>query len=284
MRRVASDVKIEARAAGPWLVETAGRRFAVPADLGRRLRDGGDPEGILPLLATAPRRRGRGPALRVTLLPASCVRALAARLAPGLGDVGLVVLAAVGALLYVAASLSGPTAHVHAFAWPEAVAAVLLAGVCHELGHAGALSRGGGRPGAIGVGVLLVLPVLWCDVTEVAVLPRRARLRVDAAGVCCHLPVGGAMACVGVFWGRPAMTAAGAAVLAAVVWSLLPLLRTDGYWLLCDALGLRSLGAPAPAGAPRALRWTLAAWRTSRIVVVVAGIGVLASRLLAAWR
>src|SRR3954447_26581072 len=60
------------------------------------------------------------------------------------------------------------------------VLAVLSAGA-HELGHAAACRAGGGTPGGMGMGLYLVWPAFYTDVTDAYRLPRRSRLRVDLA-------------------------------------------------------------------------------------------------------
>ena len=46
------------------------------------------------------------------------------------------------------------------------------------------------------------------------------------------------------FW-TSALLVAGSSVLLAVTWSMFPFVRSDGYWSLCDLLGLASLDRPA---------------------------------------
>jgi len=280
----ADAVDLEARPDGRWLLRRGGRRFLLPADLARRLRDGDDPDRLDELLDAAPRpRRAR---LRATLLPARVVRPLADALAPATAGPALAASTASGLLLCALglASFAGgrPAAPV---AWPQAVlavTAVVLAAVVHELGHAAALHRGGARPGAIGAGLVWLVPVLWCDVTEAALLPRRDRLRVDAAGVALQLPLGGLLLCAGRAWQRPELLGAGGAILTAVAWNALPFARTDAYWLLCDALGVPSLSRALPAGAPTRVRRIRRCWRLGR-VLFAAGLAAAAVARAVAW-
>src|SRR3954451_16670700 len=53
----------------------------------------------------------------------------------------------------------------------------------HEFGHAAALRRGGGTPGAMGAGVYLVWPAFFTDVTDSYRLGRAGRLRTDLGGL-----------------------------------------------------------------------------------------------------
>jgi hypothetical protein len=60
--------------------------------------------------------------------------------------------------------------------------------------------------------------------------------------------------------------------LAAVTWNVIPLLRTDGHWLLLDLLGLSDLDAPPPPAWP---------WRRARMAGLVLWRVVTAATLLA---
>ncbi len=255
-----------------WLLRDGGRCYALPASLGRRLRDGEAVPGLEAALAeTTEATAGRSLWIALPLLPARTVAALASILAPAASWVGLAAAAVAGAI-GCAWTWGTPVAGVR---WPIVVAALLAAGLVHELGHAAALVRGGGRPGAVGVGALFVFPVLFCDVTAAALLSRADRARVDVAGVAWHLAVGGALAVAGRGLDLPGLTLASWGVLAAATWSALPFLRTDGYWLLCDLLGLEALESPAPDGAGLGLRYMLAMWRVGSLVFL----GVIAAAL-----
>ena len=281
---MAAAADLEARPDGRWLLRRGGRRFLLPADLARRLRDGDDPDRLGELLDASPRpRRAR---LHATLLPARVVRPLADALAPATAWPALAASAASGLLLCaVGLATSAGSRPSAPAAWPQvllAVTAVVLASAVHELGHAAALHRGGGRAGAIGAGLVWVVPVLWCDVTEVSLLPRCDRLRVDAAGVALQLPLGGALLCAGLAWQRAELLGAGGAILTAVAWNALPFARTDAYWLLCDALGVPSLARALPAGAPTRVRRIRAWWRVGR-VLFAAGLAAAVVVRIVAW-
>ncbi|MBK6899630.1 MAG: hypothetical protein IPH09_10290 [bacterium] len=275
---------LEARPDGRWLLRRGGRRFLLPADLARRLRDGGDPDDLCGLLDAASRRRR--PRLRATLLPARVVQTLADRLAPAAGWPALTAFAAAGLVLCcLAVALPVQAGEAAPRYWPQALiaaATVVLAAVVHELGHAAALHRGGGRAGAIGAGLQWVVPVLWCDVTEAALLARSDRLRVDVAGVAAQLPLGGSLLCAGRVWSRPELSWAGGAIVTAIVWNALPFARTDAYWLLCDVLGVPSLSRVFPAEAPRRVRRLRAWWQAGRCLFV-AGLAAAAVAKVVAW-
>jgi putative peptide zinc metalloprotease protein len=118
------------------------------------------------------------------------------------------------------------------------VGLVLVASLAHELGHASALRRGGGRVGSIGIGVYLFFPVFYTDVSDSYRLGRRARVRTDLGGFYFHLLV--TLVATGLY----ALT--GAAPFAVLVLLIdfdivrqsLPFIRFDGYWALADLTGV----------------------------------------------
>jgi putative peptide zinc metalloprotease protein len=125
---------------------------------------------------------------------------------------------------------------------PEMLIAVLglvvAATVFHEFGHASACRYGGARPGVMGVGVYLVWPALYCDVTDAYRLDRAGRLRTDLGGVYFNgifaLLAGGAYFATG----EEALLFAAFLQHVIVLQQLLPLLRFDGYYVLSDLTGV----------------------------------------------
>ena len=102
-----------------------------------------------------------------------------------------VVVAALAALVAADVWLwrTGGLAPAFAAVLAEPVTILLLLAVVaasvlfHELGHAAACRYSGGRPGAIGLGLYLVYPALFTDVTDAQRLGRSGRPRTDLGGV-----------------------------------------------------------------------------------------------------
>jgi hypothetical protein len=263
------------RARGAWLVRWGNRRFLVPPALGRSLRDGGRP-AWLEGLGAAPEGGGRPIWGRTTLLPERMTTRLSECLSAWTRGSALAAMAVFGLAALIRADFP-PTLPAGPGPWIAAFGLVLGTAVWHELGHAAGLRREGLPPGRIGAGVLFVIPVLWADVTAVAALPRAGRLRVDLAGVCFQLFAAGLLAAGSGLPGPagPVLGAAAWGAAAACAWSLFPFLRTDGYWILCDLLGLRTLDRPPPAGSPRPLAWFVALYRVANILFLVAVVATL---------
>ena len=117
---------------------------------------------------------------------------------------------------------------------------VLSAGF-HEFGHAAAARYGGATPGVMGMGVYLVWPAFYTDVTDSYRLGRGGRVRTDLGGLYFNAIV--AVGIVGVWW----VTRYDALLLVVVtqvlqmVRQLAPLVRFDGYHVLADVTGAPDL-------------------------------------------
>ncbi|HET9078545.1 MAG TPA: hypothetical protein VFN68_16535 [Acidimicrobiales bacterium] len=120
--------------------------------------------------------------------------------------------------------------------------AVVSAGF-HELGHAAACRYGGATPGGMGMGLYLVWPAFYTDVTDAYRLPRRARLRVDLAGLYFNMVVAVLTMVVWLFVRADALLLLVALQILQMVKQLSPIIRADGYHILSDATGVPDLYA-----------------------------------------
>jgi putative peptide zinc metalloprotease protein len=115
--------------------------------------------------------------------------------------------------------------------------------VFHECGHAAGCRYGGARPGRIGVGIYLVWPSFFTDVTDSYRLSRAGRLRTDLGGVYFNLVFMLGLA------GCYAVTANQVLLLTIAIThlemleQLLPFVRFDGYFILSDLIGVPDLFA-----------------------------------------
>ncbi|MEO0500294.1 MAG: hypothetical protein AAF205_07030 [Pseudomonadota bacterium] len=125
--------------------------------------------------------------------------------------------------------------------------ALFIVKALHECGHAYAAVRFGARVPAMGVAIILLLPLLYTDTTGLwRVKSRRHRLIVDGAGVGMELLVAGVATFLWAFLPDGFLRSA-AFVLATTGWllslaiNLNPFMRFDGYYLLSDAAGVPNL-------------------------------------------
>lgn len=112
----------------------------------------------------------------------------------------------------------------------------------HELGHSSACSRYGARPSEIGFGFYLFFPAFYSNVNSAWELKRWQRMVVDVAGVYFQLIVAAGFALAYLATGWEPLGVAIVMILGACLFSLNPILKFDGYWLVADALGVTNLG------------------------------------------
>ena len=180
----------------------------------------------------------------------------------------------------------------------------LLSAAFHESGHAAGCRYGGARPGGIGVGIYLVWPSFFTNVTDSYRLSRGGRLRTDLGGLYFNLIFVQAMA--GLY------EATSAEILLLVIafthlemlQQLLPFVRFDGYFILSDLVGVPDLFArvspivrsalsrgrrdPRVAGLRRGARIVVTGWVLCAVPLLTVTIGYLLLHLpqinRALWR
>lgn len=111
----------------------------------------------------------------------------------------------------------------------------------HELGHAAACARYGQPPSAIGFTIYLIYPALYSDVSAAWRLNRWQRVVVDLGGFYFQFILVAAFAMAYSFWPWAPLRIAVFGVIASAAFSLNPVFRMDGYWVLADALGVTNL-------------------------------------------
>ena len=182
------------------------------------------------------------------------------------------------------------------------LAVVIAAAAFHELGHAAACRYGGAEPGAIGIGIYLVWPVFYNDLTDTYRLDRRGRLRADLGGIYFHAVFILAIGATYLFTGWQPLVVMMAMCHLEAVEQLLPFVCLDGSYVVADAAGvpdlfgrIRSVLSGLRPGR-RAEPWLADLDTRTRVVVVtwavltvvfLAGVSVLTvvtgPELVAAW-
>jgi putative peptide zinc metalloprotease protein len=180
----------------------------------------------------------------------------------------------------------------------------LASALFHECGHATGCRYGGARPGVIGVGIYLVWPSFFTNVTDSYRLSRAGRLRTDLGGLYFNLIF--MLALAGIY------AANSAQVLLLVIAvthlemldQLLPIVRFDGYFILSDLIGVPDLFArvvpivksalpagrrdPRVAGLRRGARIVVTSWVLCVIPLLLFTLGYLLLHLpgidRALWR
>jgi putative peptide zinc metalloprotease protein len=119
----------------------------------------------------------------------------------------------------------------------------VVAAVFHECGHAVGCRYGGARPGVIGVGIYLVWPSFFTNVTDSYRLSRGGRLRTDLGGLYFNLIFMLALAGLYVATSDQLLLLVIAFTHLEMLEQLLPFVRFDGYFILSDLAGVPDLFA-----------------------------------------
>jgi len=120
---------------------------------------------------------------------------------------------------------------------------VVLSAAFHECGHATACRYGGARPGVMGVGLYIVWPAFYTDVTDAYRLDKKGRLRTDLGGVYFNA--------IFILLTAGAYFATGFEPLLLIIplqhfeilHQLLPFMRLDGYYIVSDLTGVPDMFA-----------------------------------------
>jgi putative peptide zinc metalloprotease protein len=113
--------------------------------------------------------------------------------------------------------------------------------VFHEIGHATATSYFGAKYGGIGIGFYLLSPVFYADVTDVWRLPKGQRIIVNLAGVYFELLFCAFVLLIGVAIHNNSIVIVSITIFTHTLFNLNPFLRSDGYWILSDLVGVPNL-------------------------------------------
>jgi putative peptide zinc metalloprotease protein len=111
----------------------------------------------------------------------------------------------------------------------------------HELGHAAACSRFGAKPSEVGFTLYLAFPAFYSDVTSAWQLTRRQRVIVDLGGTFFQFVVAALFATAYFVYGWEPLRIGFLMIWYGALFSLNPIFKFDGYWVLADALGVTNL-------------------------------------------
>jgi putative peptide zinc metalloprotease protein len=127
-----------------------------------------------------------------------------------------------------------------AYFW-EGYGLFLISLVFHEFGHASACAHYGAKPSEIGFTFYVIYPALYSDVSAAWQLKRGQRVVVDLGGVFFQIAVGSVYVVLYSLYGWSSLRVAALMVLANCLFSLNPILKFDGYWVVADSLGVTNL-------------------------------------------
>jgi putative peptide zinc metalloprotease protein len=181
---------------------------------------------------------------RTKVVPQRVVRALTTVFKPlFLPPVVVAVLLAFAALVVWLFGVHGISQSVRSVIYDPALVFMLFGGVAlatafHEIGHATGTRYGGAEPGVMGVGIYIVWPAFYTDITDAYRLGKVGRLRADMGGMYFNAVF--ALAVAGLYAATRFEPLLLLVVLQtfAIVQQSLPLLRLDGFYIISDLTGV----------------------------------------------
>ncbi|HEY8094055.1 MAG TPA: hypothetical protein VID93_09725, partial [Acidimicrobiales bacterium] len=120
---------------------------------------------------------------------------------------------------------------------------LVASAVVHEVGHAVACRYGGAEPGEIGVGIYIVFPAFYTDVTDSYRLGRAGRVRTDLGGLYFNALTVLVLAAAYTTTGSGLLLLTAFALQLQMLQQLIPVVRFDGYYVVSDVAGVPDLFA-----------------------------------------
>ncbi|QOG02388.1 peptidase, M50 family protein [Flavobacterium sp. MDT1-60] len=106
----------------------------------------------------------------------------------------------------------------------------------HEFGHAAAAHYFGAKHGGIGGGFYLLMPVYFADVTDIWKLPKKERITVNLAGLYFEMIYAVFLIGAGLVLNYQTLIILACVFLLSTLNNINPFVRSDGYWVLSDAI------------------------------------------------
>lgn len=123
---------------------------------------------------------------------------------------------------------------------------IFLVFFLHEVGHSAAVIKYGRKPEEIGFGFYYIFPVFYSNISLVWSLPKKERLMVNMAGIFFQSIINSLLiALLTCFSWSESMVEISTNLIRVniliMLYSLLPFLRNDGYWVYSDLFNIENL-------------------------------------------
>jgi putative peptide zinc metalloprotease protein len=117
--------------------------------------------------------------------------------------------------------------------------------IFHEFGHIAAAYKQKIRVGSIGIGMYLFNPVMYVDMTNAWRLDYKGRVLVDVGGMYFQLITIVPLTVIGFFFHNNFIYIVNISIIGMTIMNLIPFIKLDGYWILCDYLRLDNISTNA---------------------------------------
>lgn len=113
--------------------------------------------------------------------------------------------------------------------------------IVHEIAHGATLAHYGGLPGEVGTGLYYFGPMFYVDTSDSWALPRKQRIWVSLSGPISTLLLGSFLVFANLIWPSQTVKMMSFFCFYWMLWNLIPLIETDGYYALMDIVGIPNL-------------------------------------------
>jgi len=113
--------------------------------------------------------------------------------------------------------------------------------IIHEIAHGATLSCYGGSPGEVGTGLYYFGPMFYVDTSDSWALPRKERIWVSLSGPISTLLLGSLLVFANLIWPSQTLKMMSFFAFYWMLWNLIPLIETDGYYAFMDIVGIPNL-------------------------------------------
>ena len=118
---------------------------------------------------------------------------------------------------------------------------LVFSSLLHEFGHVSSCVKHKANPGEIGLGLYYIFPVFYSKLNEVWYLPRLSRIKINLSGIWFELLLVALLTSIYILTHTDILLIISMSILVKTALELVPFLRKDGYWVLSDLIGTKSL-------------------------------------------
>lgn len=115
----------------------------------------------------------------------------------------------------------------------------------HEFGHISAAYRCNIRAGKIGIGIYMITPVMYVNMTNAWRLDSRKRVLIDLGGMYFQSLFTVPITICAIVSGNNMYYICSILIVAMTLYNMIPFLKLDGYWLFCDYFKLDNVSVKA---------------------------------------
>lgn len=117
--------------------------------------------------------------------------------------------------------------------------------IAHEFGHVTAAMKYNLSVGKIGIGMYMISPIMYVDLTNAWRLESKKRVIIDAGGVYFQVLFTIPLTILWSITNNEMYLLCNISIILMSIYNILPFLKLDGYWIVCDYLNVNNISVNA---------------------------------------